>query len=76
VEHESELATLEHQRNKILLQLMREEQRLKQMLQGDSSPPVPAAPELAQAEEERMDRVIDELVTDPGRGTRRGGRQR
>jgi hypothetical protein len=32
-EHENELAALEHMRNKILLQLMHEELRLKQMLQ-------------------------------------------
>jgi putative secretion ATPase (PEP-CTERM system associated) len=37
-EHESELATLEHMRNKILLQLMREEIRLKEMLQPASAP--------------------------------------
>lgn len=72
--HESELATLEHQRNKILLQLMREEQRLKQMLETGT---LPDASETAavQAEEERLNRVSDELVTDPDRGSRRGGRR-
>jgi type II secretory pathway predicted ATPase ExeA len=73
-EHESELATLEHQRNKILLQLMREEQRLKQMLEAGSSPaPVDSA--AMQAEAERLHRVGDELMTDPGRDSRRGGRR-
>ena len=73
--HESELATLEHQRNKILLQLMREEQRLKQMLEVGLSP-ASAEPAAVQAEEERLDRVDDELMTDPDRGRRRGGRQK
>jgi putative secretion ATPase (PEP-CTERM system associated) len=74
-QHESELATLEHQRERILLQLMREEQRLKQIL-GAGSSPVAAGTTAAQAEEERLDRVSEEMVTDPGRGRRRGDRQR
>lgn len=72
--HESELATLEHQRNKILLQLMREEQRLKQMLETGTSPDA-SETAAVQAEEERLNRVSDELVTDPDRGSRRGGRR-
>lgn len=36
-EHENELATLENMRSKILLQLMREELRLKQMLQDGAA---------------------------------------
>src|SRR6185312_12809115 len=55
-EHESELATLEHQRNKILLQLMREEQRLKQILEG-GSPPTPVEPAAVQPEEEHLGTV-------------------
>jgi putative secretion ATPase (PEP-CTERM system associated) len=74
-EHESELATLEHQRNKILLQLMREEQRLKQILEG-GSPPTPVEPAAVQPEEEHLGTVNDDFVTDPDRGSRRGDRQR
>jgi putative secretion ATPase (PEP-CTERM system associated) len=74
-EHESELATLEHQRNKILLQLMHEEQRMRQILEAGSSP-APVDPAVMQAEEECLHRVDDELMTDPGGGRRlEGGRK-
>lgn len=62
-EHESELATLEHMRNKILLQLMREEIRLKEMLQpAPLSEPVldEARATAAQSQREENDAVIAE----------------
>lgn len=60
-EHENELATLEHMRNKILLQLMREEIRLKEMLQPASAPE-PAVeeprPTEAQLQHQESDAVV------------------
>lgn len=69
-ERESELATLEHMRNKILLQLMREEIRLKEMLQGGSGS-APASEEAELAEAERLRRAKEEVIAD-AKGQRRG----
>lgn len=60
---ESELATLEQMHNKILLQLMREEIRLKEMLQGGSEPG-PVSGDTALAEAERLRRANDEAIAD------------
>jgi hypothetical protein len=56
-ERESELATLEHMRNKILLQLMREELRMKEMLHVAPAPddPVMDAARAAAAELQRQE---------------------
>ncbi|MGH8183957.1 MAG: XrtA/PEP-CTERM system-associated ATPase [Rhodanobacteraceae bacterium] len=62
-ERENELAALEHMRNKILLQLMREEVRMKEMLQPAPAPEPgmgEARAEAAQMQRHENDAVIAE----------------
>jgi putative secretion ATPase (PEP-CTERM system associated) len=69
-ERESELATLEHMRNKILLQLMREELRMKEMLHVAPAPDDPVM-DAARAGAAVLQRQENDAATNAAKRRRR-----